>query len=231
MTNYEVGLFRSRAATDLVAGRIRPHLTDQYLARIVVSNRLVSPHRLRHDKKHDSGRVRNPRNGGNDETNRHSFVAIGGHGDPRHRVCAGSPQPATRTTTARAGPRCRRARTRRPRPTPDGARHDGQPHDGQMGGSMMGAGQMTGAAMPAANPNFIGEPMGTSAAMQNGELDLVDYCGAGCTSCGGGDLRPRRGRTCTVNADRAVPAGRRQRRLRQRRLVWPRFARWWCRWW
>ena len=33
------------------------------------------------------------RNGGKDETNRHSFVATGGHGDPRHRVCADSPQP------------------------------------------------------------------------------------------------------------------------------------------
>ena len=62
-----------------------------------------------------------------------------------------------------------------------------------MGGGMMGAGQMTGAAIPAADPNLIGEPMGTSAAMQNGELDLVDYCGPGCTSCGGGDCGPEDG--------------------------------------
>ncbi len=56
-----------------------------------------------------------------------------------------------------------------------------------MGGPAMGAGALMQSGMPAQGYSpAMPQPLGTSASLGEGELDLVNYtCGPGCTSCGG----------------------------------------------
>jgi len=56
-----------------------------------------------------------------------------------------------------------------------------------MGGPAMGAGALMQSGVPAQGYSpALSQPMGTSASLQEGDVDLVNYtCGPGCTACGG----------------------------------------------